>query len=366
MKKTAVAACVMLLPCVALAQPVIGPYVSLGAGVNLQQTEVEQKDPQAGISGDHHFSFDAGFSGKVAVGYGFGYGFRAELEADYLTNSINGYGYSESPIVTGGSEQKYGGMGNILYDFDFGFPVYPYIGAGLGGMAVEHDHFFARFANSPVFPTGVNTQSHGSFAYQGIAGLAFPLPFMTGLSATLEYRFLGFFNPLGPYDSTRYDITYPNGLSTQRKFSNDLNHSIMLGVRYALFQPPPAVTPAPPAPPAAPPAAPAARTYLVFFDWDRADLTERARQIVAEAAAASTHVATTRIEVNGYTDLSGTAAYNQKLSVRRARTVEAELVKDGVSQGEIEIHGYGESNPLVPTAPGVREPQNRRVEIILH
>ena len=124
----------------------------------------------------------------------------------------------------------------------------------------------------------------------------------------------------------------------------------------------------PPAPTAAPAPVPQvqpARTYLVFFDWDRADLTERARQIVATAAAASTHVQTTRIEVNGYTDLSGTPAYNQKLSVRRAEAVESELVRDGVAKQEIAIHGYGESNPLVPTAKGVREPQNRRVEIIL-
>jgi outer membrane receptor protein involved in Fe transport len=123
----------------------------------------------------------------------------------------------------------------------------------------------------------------------------------------------------------------------------------------------------PPPPPAAVPVphVEAARTYLVFFDWDRADLTERARQIVATAASASTHVQTTRIEVNGYTDLSGTPAYNQKLSVRRAEAVESELVRDGVAKQEIAIHGYGESNPLVPTAKGVREPQNRRVEIIL-
>jgi outer membrane protein OmpA-like peptidoglycan-associated protein len=46
--------------------------------------------------------------------------------------------------------------------------------------------------------------------------------------------------------------------------------------------------------------------------------------------------------------------------------VEAELIRDGVPAGEIDIHGYGETNPLVPTAKGVREPQNRRVEIILH
>ena len=111
------------------------------------------------------------------------------------------------------------------------------------------------------------------------------------------------------------------------------------------------------------PATPA-RTYLVFFDWDRADLTERARQIAAQAAQAAQR-APTRLEVSGYTDLSGSAAYNQRLSVRRAQSVRAELVRDGVAAGEIGVRGLGESNPLVPTATGVREPQNRRVEIVL-
>jgi OOP family OmpA-OmpF porin len=46
-------------------------------------------------------------------------------------------------------------------------------------------------------------------------------------------------------------------------------------------------------------------------------------------------------------------------------SVQAELVRDGVAKNEIAIHGYGESSPLVPTAKGVREPQNRRVEIVL-
>ena len=73
----------------------------------------------------------------------------------------------------------------------------------------------------------------------------------------------------------------------------------------------------------------------------------------------------TRIEVNGYTDTSGTPRYNQGLSLRRARTVAAELVRDGVPQSAINVQGLGETNPLVPTADGVREPQNRRVEIII-
>ena len=115
---------------------------------------------------------------------------------------------------------------------------------------------------------------------------------------------------------------------------------------------------------AAPAPAPA-RSYLVFFDWDKATLTDRARQIVKEAADNSTRVQYTRIEVNGYTDTSGTHQYNQGLSVRRARAVQAELIKDGVPQAAITIQGFGDTQLLVQTGPGVREPQNRRVEIVI-
>jgi OOP family OmpA-OmpF porin len=103
----------------------------------------------------------------------------------------------------------------------------------------------------------------------------------------------------------------------------------------------------------------------VFFDWDKYNLTDRARQIISEAAANSTKVQYTRIEVNGYTDTSGTPKYNQGLSVRRAQAVAAELVKDGVPRNAISIQGFGDTHLLVPTGPGVREPQNRRVEIII-
>ena len=105
----------------------------------------------------------------------------------------------------------------------------------------------------------------------------------------------------------------------------------------------------------------------MFFDWDKATLTDRARQIVREAAENSTRVQYTRIEVNGYTDTSGTHQYNQGLSVRRAQAVQAELIKDGVPENAITTHGFGDdpAHLLVPTGPGVREPQNRRVEIII-
>ena len=104
---------------------------------------------------------------------------------------------------------------------------------------------------------------------------------------------------------------------------------------------------------------------MVFFDWDKATLNDRARSIVKDAATAATKVAHTRIDVAGNADTSGAAQYNPGLSKRRADAVAAELIKDGVAKTDIVVTANGDTHPLVPTGPGVREPQNRRVEIVL-
>ncbi len=351
----------------ARAQPVSGPYVSLGGGVNLLQDETLRLNP-AFPGGKLRFD-DDGAAGIGAVGYGFGNGFRVEVEGDWRYNGLRQFLGTPFPTRSGGEQQNYGGMVNALFDMDVGSPyVYPYFGAGAGYSFSRWDHIQSAGSNTAFDFTADGTTGH--FAYQGIFGLSFPVSFLPGLSLTAEYRFFavtenGQFNgqeigDRGPFGPRPVRLSRGNA-----DITSDFNHTATIGLRYALFTPahPAPVQAAPP--PAAAPAPEPARTYLVFFDWDRADLTARARQIVAEAAQASTHVQTTRIEVNGYTDLSGTAAYNQRLSVRRAQSVEAELVRDGVGRGEISIHGYGESSPLVQTAKGVREPQNRRVEIIL-
>jgi outer membrane protein OmpA-like peptidoglycan-associated protein len=212
------------------------------------------------------------------------------------------------------------------------------------------------------FPTGfpsIDTgATKGAIAYQFILGGAMPIPQVRGLALTAEYRFFG-------VGSRSYDVAVTpavggRAVASNLKLGNDFNHGVLIGLRYNFLPPPP-----PPPAPAAVPAQAPARSYLVFFDWDKATLTDRARQIIGEAAANSTKVQYTRIEVNGYTDTSGTPRYNQGLSIRRARAVQAELVKDGVPQGAITIQGFGDTNLLVPTGPGVREPQNRRVEIII-
>lgn len=121
---------------------------------------------------------------------------------------------------------------------------------------------------------------------------------------------------------------------------------------------------APKAPPPAPQAV-APKDFLVFFDWDKSVLTPEARKIIADAVAQAKASNVKSIKVTGFTDRSGSPQWNLGLSVRRAESVRAEMVRLGIPAANIAIEGRGEEDPLVPTADGVREPQNRRASIVL-
>ena len=143
--------------------------------------------------------------------------------------------------------------------------------------------------------------------------------------------------------------------------------------------PPPPAPPAPvyEAPPPAPPPAPAPfveappppapivtpREFMVFFDFDRSNLSPEAREIVAKAVDAAKQTGAVRIMVTGHTDTVGSRRYNQALSERRAAAVKREMMRDGFNGTMIATAGRNFSDPLVPTGPGVREPQNRRAVI---
>jgi len=103
--------------------------------------------------------------------------------------------------------------------------------------------------------------------------------------------------------------------------------------------------------------------FLVFFDWNKSTLTPEARRIIAGAAEEFRKSGAARVVATGYTDLSGSPAYNLRLSERRAEAVKEELMRLGVPESAIATIGKGEADPLVPTADGVREAQNRRVVI---
>jgi hypothetical protein len=115
------------------------------------------------------------------------------------------------------------------------------------------------------------------------------------------------------------------------------------------------------APPPPPPAQ--STSFMVFFDWDRSDITPQAMTTIGQAADAFRSTGQSRITAVGHTDTSGPRGYNMALSLRRANAVKDGLVQRGVPATAISVTGVGEDDLLVPTGDGVREPQNRRVVI---
>ena len=138
--------------------------------------------------------------------------------------------------------------------------------------------------------------------------------------------------------------------------NNNLSAMLSLQVKFGA----PTVVAPPPPPPAA-----AAPSYMVFFDWDRSNLSDQALNTIRQAAGAYKTKGSARITATGHTDTSGPEAYNMALSLRRANTVKDALVREGVPATAIAVIGRGEKGLLVQTADGVREPQNRRVEIVI-
>jgi outer membrane protein OmpA-like peptidoglycan-associated protein len=105
--------------------------------------------------------------------------------------------------------------------------------------------------------------------------------------------------------------------------------------------------------------------YIVFFDFDRSSVTQEADRVLAAAVDNAKQAQVTKIEVTGHADRSGSVKYNQRLSQRRADVVKSALVAKGIPADQIEVIAKGEGDPLVATKDGVREAQNRRVQVIL-
>ena len=356
LRKALLAATILALPVAAKAQPVTGLYVAGGIGGEyLMDTKGKLLGPNAALIGSGKLRSKGGIVGVGSVGYGLGNGLRIELEANGRDNHVT----SKNNGTRGGGDLiTYGAMVNALYDFNIGASVVPYVGVG-GGYVFNSLQSFTAYVpgGNPAFTA--KSGDRGSPAAQAIIGVAFPIAAAPGLAVTAEYRFLS------TITDRKFGGVITNGntkTGASLRVDPQMHHSLLVGLRYNFGVAPAAVVTTAAAQSVAP--APA-RSYLVFFDWDKADLTARAQQIIAEAASNSTRVASTRIDVAGHADKSGTPAYNQGLSLRRANNVAAELVRLGVPRTAISISAFGDTKPLVPTAAGVREPQNRRVEIVL-
>lgn len=290
--------------------------------------------------------FETGWVVRGNVGYAYTSGWRGELELSYSASDVDSIA---GAATANGDSDAYALMVNALYDFEMGWPVTPYIGAGLGAARVAAD------GASPIGGSVINDKDVQP-AIQGIAG--FYVPINEKLSLTADYRYIASLDP---------NLSTATGTEVDANFNE---HRIMVGLRWSFAEPPapPAPKPQPvaaPAPAPAPPPTPQVpATYLVFFDFDRSDLRADSSEVVRTAAANAKIGKITRLMATGHADRSGTNRYNLALSERRANAVRAELVRLGIPAEQIAITFKGEAEPLVPTDDGVREPQNRRVEIV--
>jgi outer membrane protein OmpA-like peptidoglycan-associated protein len=273
---------------------------------------------------NNSYNYNTGFGVGGKVGYDF-VGPRVELEGIYRNNQGSGivpFGAGFANVT--GQINQVSVMANLLYDFAPGAVITPYVGAGAGIAFID-----------PSLSPGC-TMCSTQFAYQGIVGLAWNID--QSFRVSLDGRY---------YGTTNGGTTYTNN-----------NIGVMLGLTYK-FGAPEAAPPPPPAP------APQATSFMVFFDWDRSDLSQQALATIGQAAQAFKTKGNARITATGHTDTSGPESYNMALSLRRANAVKDALVRNGVPATAIAVVGRGESQPLVQTGDGVREPQNRRVEIVM-
>lgn len=309
-----------------------------------------------------------GFVGGGQVGFNwqtgqFVYGVEADFDYTDLGHAANTYSALNDRSQF--TQHQYN-LGTVRARAGYAFDRWlPYITGGWAyGRYSNNVQMFSNAAGSPLGFAG--NQSGWASGWTAGAGVEYAIPTNTfsmfGNAVTLRAEYLY-------YDLGSRDIgvsAVGGGLTGgfASKFENK-GQVARIGLNFKFGGPTQTaqVTQATYTPPPAP-RVEAPRSYLVFFDFDRSDLTPEASNIVKTAADNAKAGNVTRIDVTGHADRSGSDQYNLRLSQRRAQTVQAELVRDGVPADQISVAAKGESEPLVPTADGVREPQNRRVEIV--
>lgn len=278
----------------------------------------------------------------LGAGYAFGNGWRFDLDlADRFTDT----GALEFNANSNSDINSVALTANIIRDltvFDaFDRGVTPYLGVGLGAAQT-------RF--STVAGSGRQVTDETAIAGQFLAGLGVPLS--DNLKADVEYRFFA-------TDDVDADIG-----GVQQALGGVMSHDVLFGLRYT-FGPQTPRREEPDNFVGSQVLACDDVPFVVYFAWDSAALTPQARRVIAQAAEQSSRCDVTRVLIEGHADRSGGESYNVGLSRRRAEVVEVALVDEGIDQDVIETVARGESEPAVDTADGVREPLNRRAEVLI-
>ena len=367
MRKLAV---ILALASTALATPALARDKSWYVGVEGGAMIVEDIDYDVnGVNNATTVDSEYGYDVGGVLGYDFG-GFRVETETSYRKANVDsisstvrtpafgangalGTVASGNYDYAGGSTSALSFMLNGLLDFGADDGIQGFIGGGVGVARVKANY---ALNNRGDFLNDSDTV----FAYQGLAGIRAPLS--DHVDATLKYRF---------FNAENVKLVSVNNGSFEGRFRS---HSILGGLTYNFGSPveevvapaPVAPAPLPPEPVPAPQPEPVVCSpgpFIVFFEWDKSDITPEAASILDNAVTQYQSCGNAQVMLAGYTDKSGAASYNVGLSQRRADSVKAYLSSKAIPMGVISTEAFGETRPRVDTADGVREVQNRRVEV---
>ncbi len=341
-------------------------------------THLSSQNPSVTIQGpsgytvgntvNRQINYSAGFNAGVRAGYAWG-PWRFEGEYSYRNNNVSNSGTVVGPggrgtsfVESSGSAHSNAIMANAIYDFALGWPVTPHIGAGIGAVNVSRSIGGTGTAIAPngatvTFTSPSFSANKWNFGYQAIAGVRYLIN--PALALDVDYRY--FATPEQSLSATHVPARTTCCVVTNVGNIKYGTQNVVASLTMMFGAPPPAAPP--PAPPAPPPP-PTHQVYLVFFDWDKYNITPEGMQILEAAAAHYKAGGAVQIQVTGYTDLTGSPGYNQRLSERRANAVATVLEHLGIRRNEMVVAGRGMNDPRVPTPLGVREPQNRRVEIV--
>ncbi|MGF7146556.1 outer membrane protein OmpA-like peptidoglycan-associated protein [Sphingomonas zeicaulis] len=360
----------MALASTALASPAMARDDAWYIGVEAGAMIVEDIDLDIGAI-DNGATIDSkyGYDADGIIGYDFGM-FRAEAEVAYKRANIDSLTATagiprgnSGTLVNGtfdgaaGSVSALSFMVNGLLDFggeDDGLAGY--VGGGVGVARVKYDGVTVQTPEGGPFLDDSDT----GFAWQVIAGIRAPIT--DHWDVGVKYRF---------FNVDNVDMVDRLGRDVSSRFrSHSLLGSFIYNFGAPTPPPPPPPEPAPPPPPVeAPPPPPppvvecTPGPYIVFFEWDKSDITPEAASILDNAVTAYGNCGQAQVMLAGHADRSGSAKYNVGLSERRNASVRAYLESRGIAGGVITTQAFGESRPRVETADGVRELQNRRVEI---
>jgi len=233
-------------------------------------------------------------------------------------------------------------MFNVLYDVSLGGNWEGAVGAGVGGNLVVLD--------VPNIDDDSNIKVDDYvLAGQLIGQVAYKLSDRWKAFADYKYMFMDDFGAAHP------------GETGETVTMDKTEHTLQIGLRFDLQRD--GAGPAPKQPDQ--PKAAAPKQFIVFFGFNKSNLTPEAQRVVSEAAAAAKDTGSASIAVVGHTDTSGSSDYNVKLSLRRSQAVKDALVSLGIPEAAIATGGRGESELMVQTGDGVKEPQNRRATIDL-